>query len=181
MVTLRERVAEQGGEVLHLTPWPYDHSRGTIEAGDYNQAVLGRYAQWLLARRADGWKVIDLHGPMTAEMKSRRAEDPQFTFQGDGVHPNREGHWFGARVMIRALGGDQSAQAGDAGEMMKRFTGGAEALPLVEQRMQLLRDAWLSHTGHLRPGIRAGLPLAEAGRKAAEIAARIEAARLETK
>src|SRR5690606_15025117 len=46
----------------------------------------------------------------------------------------------------------------------------------VSQRGSLLHDAWLSHVGHDRPGVKAGLPLDEAQTKAAHLEQQIEAA-----
>ena len=39
----------------------------------YND-VLARYSAWLLAQRAAGWTVIDVHGAMTAALAQRRTE-----------------------------------------------------------------------------------------------------------
>ncbi len=50
---------------------------------------------------------------------------------------------------------------------------GAELLKLVSQRRKLLSDAWLTQTGHQRPGMAKGLPVAEAEAKAAELARQI--------
>ena len=44
-----------------------------------------------------------------------------------------------------------------------------EMSKLITEKGSVLRDAWLSHVGHKRPGVAAGLPLAEAQAKAAEI------------
>ena len=44
-----------------------------------------------------------------------------------------------------------------------------ELLALVVRRQRLLRDAWLSETGHQRPGLPQGRPLAEAKAEAARI------------
>ena len=46
-------------------------------------------------------------------------------------------------------------------------------LPLVQRRQELLKDAWLTATGHKRPGMSKGLPLEEAGRQAQEIEGKI--------
>jgi hypothetical protein len=60
---------------------------------------------------------------------------------------------------------------------------GTRLANLIRQRSELLRDAWLTATGHKRPGVKAGPPLAEAQATAAalsrEIAslARVQAAR----
>lgn len=170
---LRAAVHRSGAEIIHLTPWPYDHGARKLATLDYNEGVLGRYSAWLLAQRESGWHVIDLHGPMTAEITARRRISPGFTFQRDGVHPDAAGHWFGAQQVIQAMGDEKAAKASNAGEMMDAYHAGREVLPLVEERMGILRDAWLSETKHKRPGVRAGLPLAEAQEKASALAARI--------
>ena len=46
-------------------------------------------------------------------------------------------------------------------------------LPLVQRRQKLLKDAWLTDTGHKRPGMNKGMPLAEARRQAQEIEVQI--------
>ena len=58
--------------------------------------------------------------------------------------------------------------------LLGHYPHGLEVLKLTEQRNFLLCDAWLSTTGHKRPGIAAGLPLDEAERKAAEFTRRIQ-------
>ncbi len=40
---------------------------------------------------------------------------------------------------------------------------------LISQKQQVLKYAWLSATKHVRPGIPAGLPIAEAEAKAKEL------------
>lgn len=166
------------GELIHITPWSYDHSRGRTKTKDYNETVLGGFASWLLERKEkDGWHVIDLHGPMSAEIVKRRKADPKFTFQRDGVHPNEEGHWFAAQQVIGSFGDEQSAKAGSAAEMMNGFSNGGMILPFVKMRMKILRDAWLTETKHLRPGVKAGLPMEEAEKRLEELAGLIRKAR----
>ena len=46
---------------------------------------------------------------------------------------------------------------------------------MVQQRVNLLRDAYVSAAGHKRPGVAAGLPLAEAEQQAAELSVKIDA------
>jgi lysophospholipase L1-like esterase len=175
ILKLREAIK---GELIHITPWSYDHSRGRTKTKDYNEAVLGGFTSWLLERKEkDGWHVIDLHGPMSAEILKRRKADPEFTFQRDGVHPNEEGHWFAAQQLIRSFGDEQSAKAGSAVEMMNEFPNGGMILPLVTTRMKILRDAWLSETKHLRPGVKAGLPMEEAEKRFADLTDLIRKAR----
>ncbi len=49
-----------------------------------------------------------------------------------------------------------------------------QLLKLISQRRKLLSDAWLNATGHKRPGMAKGLPLAEAEAKAMELKKQIQ-------
>jgi hypothetical protein len=46
---------------------------------------------------------------------------------------------------------------------------------LVQERLGILRDAYVAAAGHKRPGVARGLPVEEAERKAAELTAAIGA------
>lgn len=50
----------------------------------------------------------------------------------------------------------------------------AELLKLIQQRQRIQTDAWLNETGHLRPGMTKGLPVAEADEKATKLQAEIQ-------
>ncbi|HET6422932.1 MAG TPA: SGNH/GDSL hydrolase family protein, partial [Planctomycetaceae bacterium] len=70
---LREKVTAAGAKIIHITPPFYDDQRSP-KAFSYNE-VLDKYSDGLLAHRADGWTVIDLHHPMTAAVQERRAKN----------------------------------------------------------------------------------------------------------
>ena len=53
------------------------------------------------------------------------------------------------------------------------LTHGLEVLGLVQKRQGILKDAWLTASGHRRPGMPQGLKLPEAERQARDIEARI--------
>jgi hypothetical protein len=74
--------------------------------------------------------------------------------------------------VLRGLGDDVTAAA-ETPAALEPF------LPEVTQRMQLLRDAYLSAAGHLRPDMKAGLPIAEAEAKARAITESIRSRRLQ--
>ncbi|MBI3863900.1 MAG: exo-alpha-sialidase [Planctomycetia bacterium] len=171
--SLKQAVEKRGARFVVVTPPLYDDKRGP-KPFSYNE-VLDRYSDWLLERRTDGWNVVDLHGPMTREVARRRATDPDFTFQPDGVHPNEAGQWFVARQLIRWFGDERSAAAETPGEMLKSLGAPAELLPTVVQRVNLLRDSYVGAAGHKRPGIAPGLPVSEAEKKAEELSAQIRA------
>jgi len=164
---LHEAAEKAGAKIIHLTPPLYGGppgKRGPAGEADYD-AVLSAYADWLLSKRADGWLVIDVHGPMKSALEERRKTDPAFAFAGDCVHPNAEGHWAIARAVIAGLGDADAAAAADLPERLSAF------LPDVTKRLQILRDAYLAAGGHRRPGMKAGLPVPAAEARAALITA----------
>ena len=61
----------------------------------------------------------------------------------------------------------------DASAMASVNPHGDEILKLVKKEQDLMKDAWLTATGHKRPGMHKGLPLDDARAKAAEIDASI--------
>jgi len=157
MTRLHDAVRKTGADIIHLTPAVYD-SRGEKP---YYDDVLARYATWLLDQRANGWKVVDIHGPMKARIAELRRDNPDFTFSRDHVHPDKAGHRVMAQPLLTYFGGTEAAA--DNAELRK----------LVEKRMVLLHDAWLTATGHKRPGVAKGLPLEEARKQAAELTKQI--------
>lgn len=166
---LKQKVEAAGATLVLVTPPFYDDQRAKKQFS-YN-AVLGRYSQWLLSQEQDGWLIIDLHGPMTAEVAARRETSPDFTFQPDAVHPNEQGHWFIATQLISWFGGKP---AETPQEMLARHEHPPSVLDLTQQRISVRRDAYLTAAGHKRPGIRKGLPVAEAEQKAQELSARMQ-------
>jgi hypothetical protein len=139
----------------------------------YNE-VLDRYSEWLLAQRAQGWEVVDTHGPMNRFLAERRRGDPNFVLARDGVHANAEGHWLIAREFLRYLGAPDEIVSSDSPDaLQKSCPRGVEVLQLVQQRQRLLKDAWLTQVGHVRPGMSKGKPLPEAEHEAEELESKI--------
>ena len=179
---LRGRVEAAGARIVHLTPPVFDPmpiKAKTLPAGlaEYRQPfegydeVLGRYSEWLLSMRAKGWDVVDVHGPMKKLLDEGRGRDPRFRLAGDGVHIDATGHWVIAREIL-AHWGISTAELKDAStaeSFLANHPEGLEVLKLVRQKQAILKDAWLTDTGHVRPGMKPGLPLDQAGRKAGEI------------
>lgn len=172
METLKQQVEASGATLVVITP-PYFDDQRAKKSFSYN-GVLDRYSQWLLSRRQDGWLIVDLHGPMTREVARRRKDDPAFTFQPDAVHPGSEGHWFMASRLIRWLGDPAAADAPSPQAMLAAQRISPDVLPLIQKRVNLLRDAYLSAAGHQRPGIRAGLPVETAQAQAEQLTRQIQ-------
>ncbi len=163
---LRKACAAHGAKVLHVTPPTFDEVKGG-KPGYGN--TLDRYSEWLLGQRKAGWDVVDMHVPMNRYLAEQRAKDPKFFLAGDGVHCNETGHWLIAKAVLLHLGAKDVADAADAKSMLATHPNGDAVLKLVQQRQRMLKDAWLTDTKHIRPGMRAGLPLTEAQAKATEL------------
>ena len=169
---LHDTVEKTGATIVHLTPPVYDRrpdKPGPAGAVDYD-AVLDAYSQWLLSKRADGWIVIDIHGPMKDLLAAVRAGDAQAVFAPDAVHPNAAGQWAMARALFAGLG-EHAIAAKETPEHFAAF------VPDVKRRMEVLRDAYLAAAGHRRPGVPAGLPLGEAEARARGLTDSIRARR----
>jgi lysophospholipase L1-like esterase len=174
IVSLRERVTAAGAKIIHVTPPTFDEVKGG-HPGYGN--TLDRYSDWLLVQRESGWDVVDLHGPMNRYLAGHRQRDPDSFLARDGVHCNDTGHWIMAKQILLHLGAKDVANTDDAQGMLAVHPRGMEILKLVQDKQRMMKDAWLMDTGHKRPGMNQGLPLAEAKAKATELDGQI--ARLE--
>ncbi len=115
--SLVEAARKAGASVIVGTPPPFDPApiRGKLRpAGgrDYGSqhpfdgydGVLGRYGEWLLSKRLDGWPVADIHGATLGFLALARVDEPGFALAGDGIHPGPDGHWLIARAYLEAWG-----------------------------------------------------------------------------
>lgn len=167
---LHEKATAAGAKIIHVTPPVFDENRNH-KAGYAD--TLDRYSDWLLAQRAKGWDVADLHTPMRRFIGEKRKTDPGFFLADDGIHPGEPGHWLMAQAVLAHIGAKDAAQFADAKSMLATHPHGAEILGLVQKRQRMMKDAWLTETGHTRPGMAKGLPLPEAKAKDAEIEGQI--------
>lgn len=167
-----EKVHASGAKLILMTPPPFDplplREKGKLlPAGqdkyawfeiyeDYD-SVLDRYADWIMTLDKQVEMTIDLHTPVNDYVSAKRLQDPQFSMSGDGVHVNQEGHSVLAATILHAWGIAPSEPVQPT------------LLDLIHQRQTLLHNAWLTHVGHQRPGMKDGLPMDEAIRKAQEL------------
>jgi lysophospholipase L1-like esterase len=171
MKKLHAAVEKSGAKIIHVTPPTYD---GKGKNNAYEE-VMERYSKWLLDQRKSGWQVLDVNGPMTAYLKTQRKTNPDFQYAKDGVHPDDSGHWIIAQQILVQLGATDIASIKDQAEFLATDAKGQAVYDLVKQRMPILRDAWISETRTLRPGLPKGLPVPEAEKKAADIQSQIDA------
>jgi len=180
---LRSKATAAGAKVIHVTPPIFDPvplKGKTLPVGrdaypspyeGYNE-VLDRFSEWLVAQRAEGWDVIDIHGPMNRFLAERRKANPQFLLAGDGVHVNARGHWLMAREVLRHLGVPDAALKADTFDLaVQSAPAAAEVLGLVQREQRVRKDAWLTDVGHKRPGMAKGKSIEVAEAEARDAAA----------
>ena len=185
MKSVHEQIAASGVKIIHLTPPVFDPvaikdklskdgAAGFSHPYEgYNQ-VLDRFSEWLVSQQSDaGWEVADLHGPMNRWLSEQRKRDPDFNFTKDGVHPDESGHWILAKGILLYLWASEVKNTDSPAAMVADKPHGAEVLKLVHEEEELLRDAWLNFCGFKRPGVKRGLPVEEAEKRAAELVKQI--------
>ncbi|WP_162340976.1 SGNH/GDSL hydrolase family protein [Cyclobacterium salsum] len=155
---LQQKADSLGIPLIHLTPPVYDLTQDPAYA-----SVLAVYASWMVSQRyTQNWNVIDLHWPMRKFLEDKRKTNPDFALTSDGIHPGEQGHWLMARSLLDGIGESQHLEADLPKTVFERVPLGTELLPLVSEKQEVTRDAWLTYTGHERPGLREGLPMDQA-------------------
>lgn len=169
---LVQKAQKAGAKVVLLTPPPFDpvpvKKKNKLKpAGSEKYAwfapyekydvVLARYAKWIMQQKDKVAKVIDIHTPTLKHLEAKRRNNPDYALTGDGVHPNTVGHEIIANAILKAFGYKPVDRAQ------------TKLIQKVRVKQFLLRDAWLTHVGHKRPGVKKGMPLEEAQKKAIEL------------
>ncbi len=170
MTWFHKTVEESGAKIIHVTPPIFDEVKGGHVG--YSE-VLNTFSEWLVTQQTNRWRVIDLHTRMKQALVEERAKNPAFAFAKDGIHPDESGHWLMAKAILTSLGANDLSAVTNASGMFSDQTNGKELLRLIHQQMSVMKDAWLTDIGHKRPQ-KAGLPLPEARRQAAEIETQIQ-------
>ena len=162
---LHQQVTGAGIPIVHITDAVYDERKGKAYAN-----VLDIYADWLISRRyTPGWDVIDLHWPMRKYMEEQRQIDSTFRYAEDGIHPNETGHFIMAKQILLFLGATGLENVKDMKSILSGYPNGEAVLKLVEQRQEIMKDPWLTYSGHKRPWMKVGIPIDEARHKYDEI------------
>ena len=125
--------------------------------------VMKKYANWQLEAELDIDGFIHTHCVMENYFLKQRKDNPDFVMSGDGVHINLEGHALLARFITNKLG-------------YKYVDVPAEVFNAINSQRKIMHAAWLSHVGHKRPGVAAGLPMKQARVKSEEFNSAIDAA-----
>lgn len=152
MERLKTRVEASGARLIAVTPPLYIADTPEKDAAHYNR-VLDTYASWLAGQKRKGWQVADMRPELSRQIREAGKKDPRFIYARDGVHPGPEGHAMIARAVWPELAALLHLPPA------VRFPEGA-AFNKVLERHNLYKLAWLTETGHQRPGIPAGVPVA---------------------
>jgi lysophospholipase L1-like esterase len=148
-----------GAKVVHLTPPLFGADLPKVPVYD---GVLDSYAQWLVAQRPAGWLVVDARPGLREAIAAAKQADPRFVFAKDHLHPGPEGHMLMATAIWSQLA-----------PLMGWKVDVAMAEPakwrILQQRANLLRDAWLAKIGHKHPSVPAGVPLPQAEARSATL------------
>lgn len=168
---LIEKVHAAGARLVLLTPPPFDAmplktAGKVLPAGqekyswfaafeDYDQ-VMQKYSAWLLTQKDRVDMIVDLHTPIS-KFWEQQQEGSAFTVAPDGVHCNSQGHRTIAELVLKAWGVESWMPIS------------AEMTQLNNQKGNVIHNAWLSHIGHKRPGVAAGLSLEAADSEAKAI------------
>lgn len=111
---LVKKVHDKGVKVIVMTPPPFDkvsftgvlakdgeESYSYMKTYEEYDEVMATYAAWMmesLVQEAD--IVVDLYTALKQDMEAMRQKDKAYQ-SGDGIHPNRHGHYIMADTILR--------------------------------------------------------------------------------
>ena len=169
IIWMHDQVVFSGAKIIHITPSLYEEK--PTENSGYGK-VLDEYSHWLTEQK--NWQVIDTHSALQKHLDSELKKNANFRISKDGVHPGDEGHWMMAKEILRYLGAKKISRINSTEEMLKPLQDPKAFFDLVVERHNILKDAWLTQTGHKRPEMKKGLPLSDAKLKAADLIKKIK-------
>ena len=153
-------------KIIHLTPPVFDERKGGHPGYAH---VLDVYSEWLMSKgTTEGWNVIDTHRAMKEFLEDHLQYDSSFALAADGVHPGTTGHWLISKEVLLYLG-ERIPSAESIEDALITIPKGEQILALVSQRQLIMKDAWLTYTGHQRPGMNTGMPMRKAKSKSKQI------------
>lgn len=162
--------------IIHATPPIFDEKKGIEYA-----KVLDKYSDWLISKATENptglneqWIVSDIHFPMKNFQDEKRKTNSAFALATDGVHPGELGHWIMAQQLLSFIGEKEVLNYSEPKLTFDQFKNGNEILKLIIERQNIMKDAWLTESGHKRPEMKVGLPLFEAKKKANDISKQIK-------
>lgn len=152
---LRETALRAGAKrVVFCTAPVYDPVKPVAPGQNPHERNLVAYRDWLLSKRAEGWDVVDIHGPMRRDLDEARQTNPAFRLQPDGVHPDRAGHWVMAREILAQFFGADPGGISSSPEFFEK--NGIAIRELACRRREILFSSLMTQIGHTRPHVPGG-------------------------
>lgn len=156
------RKALPDAKIVAMTPPPFDAFSFTASGSELFGAgeseysymhsyegyddVMKRYGEWILSDLKDKVDLtIDIYSALSADIKQNRERDSGY-ISGDGIHPNRHGHFVMANAILEAMFG-VSAYSGEASLSRDEF----ELFELVHKRSALIHRHLKEDVGHDNP------------------------------
>ncbi len=164
IIWMHEQVDASGAKIIHITPSLYEEKPN--ENIGYGK-VLDEYSQWLTQQKK--WQVIDTHSALQKYLNAELKKNANFRISKDGVHPGDQGHWMMAKEILRYLGAKKINRMNSVEEMLAPMKEPKAFFDLVVERHNILKDSWLTQTGHKRPEMKKGIPMSDAQLKAADL------------
>jgi len=173
IIRLHKCLVDQGVKrMIWMTPPVHDDPQLRLDG--YNK-VLDRYAEWLIGyAKMQSWEIIDLHFRMRRYLEARIEKDAQFKLAADGVHPGELGHWLMAKEIVQQLMPDFPIES-TWDDNLRNQPKLRQLYTLVLKRQTMMKDAWLTYTGHKRPGLSKGISMEDASKAYAAIQDEIKA------
>lgn len=147
-----------GARVIVLTPPLHAADKAKTSPADYDN-VLEAYAGWLNSKTAMGWEVVDIRPALREAITDEKSRDPSFRYASDNVHPGDAGHRMIADAVLAGIWPLLKLPG-------KPEVGSPARLKAIGEAQNALKLAWLTQTGHKRPGLPKGSSVAEAEQKA---------------
>lgn len=189
MLTLIGKIKQAGAKVILLTPPPFDKKsfiRAPLQPEGMEKyswkepyagydAVIKRYGEWVLSLGDRADQIVNIHKPMVDHLEQIRRQKPDY-ISGDGIHPNAQGHWVIAKVLMKELFNLCLEQMPDYVQHPEQ----SEIFSLALQHHRLLSAAWKEHVGHDNANKVQALPLEEAQQQGTVLEGRIQDLRSQT-
>lgn len=126
-----------------------------------------------------GARIIHLTPPYYDELKGKKicgcppqtgctVRTRRFCFSTGRRASAELGHWIMPREILLCLGCKEVSKSPSIIQNLSQLADASSYVKLIAKWQNMPRDAWLTATGHIRPGLPTGLPLSEAQAKGKE-------------
>ena len=182
---LVDKIKAAGAIAIVLTPPPFDalpmRMSGKLGAASavefswkqiyerYDEEVIQVYSDWIMENSLRADLVVDVGGPIRKFVAEKRKQDASFALSADGIHINKVGHQRMALAIAEKLG--FPSVAGKDGNLSEEKLA---MIKLIRKRQSITHPAWVTHVGHSRPKVAAGISIDQAKQLAEEIAGEVE-------